>query len=303
MLVVIICCVFLCTMDSFETYIRLMRLVLSGLSNVSFYFDNIFVYGTSWKEHMDSLAAVLSRLKEYNLTVRPSKCKIGFPSIKYLGFSIDGTYLMPQYNKVEALLGIKPPTSKKLLRSFLGIISFYRKFIPNASSLTSSLSDLLRKGVKEPLLWTSDHQDKFDKLKSSLSTRPILKLPDISQPFVLRTDASGTGLGAVLLQYQDGSPFPVAYASRKLLDRETRYSTIERECLAMIFGIKKFNYYLMGKEFILETDHKPLVYLNNVKTSNDRLLRWSLNLQSYRYRIVYIAGKDNIGADFLSRTL
>lgn len=186
------------------------------------------------------------RLREHHLTVRPCKCSIGCSSIQYLGFFVDGKHIQPQFDKVEALLKVKPPNTKKTLRSFLGMISFYRMFIPKASSLTSSLSDLLRKGVKEPLEWTSLHQEKFEQLKISLSTNPILKLPNVTKPFVLRTDASNEGLGAVLLQYDDGFPFPVAYASRKLLDREKRYSTIERECLAIMFGVQKFNYYLMG---------------------------------------------------------
>lgn len=215
---------------------------------------------------------------------------------------MDGKCLQPQYDKVEAILKVAPPKSKKLLRSFMGIISFYRMFIPHASSLSSPLSDLLRKGVREPLPWTSEHQSCFEKLKTSLACKPVLRLPDIALPFVLRTDASDSGLGAVLLQYHDGVPFPVAYSSKKILDREKRYSTIERECLAIIFGVQRFKYYLLGQEFILETDHKPLVYLNELKASNSRLMRWALYMQSYRYRIVHIAGSDNVGADFLSRT-
>ncbi|KAK3880810.1 hypothetical protein Pcinc_014731 [Petrolisthes cinctipes] len=116
------------------------------------------------------------------------------------------------------------------------------------------------------------------------------------------TDASQHGLGAVLLQYFDGQPHPVAYASRKLLDRERKYSTIEREALAIVFGVAKFDYYLRGKEFILETDHKPLVYLKTSKCSNDRLMRWALRLQDYPFRVVHIAGRDNVGADLLSRS-
>ena len=136
---------------------------------------------------------------------------------------------------------------------------------------------------------------------NSNTTDPVLKLPDINIPFILRTDASDCGLGAVLLQYVDDAPFPVAYASRKLLDREKKYSTVERECLAILFGVNRFQYYLMGKEFLLEVDHKPLVWMNSAKSRNSRLVRWSLNLQSFRFRIVHIAGKDNVGADLLSR--
>ena len=283
------------------TYIRLMRIVLSGLDGVSFYFDNIFVYGTTWDEHIVALRSVFYRLREHGLTARPSKCRFGFGSIQYLGFIVDGKTLRPQHHKVAAISSVNPPSTKKLLRSFLGMISFYRNFIPQASSYTSCLSDLLKKDVPEPLVWTDQHQASFQHLKSVLQSEPILQLPDSSRPFVLRTDASNLGLGAVLLQYVGSCPHPVAYASRKLLDRERRYSTIEKECLAIGFGIGHFDYYLKGKEFILEVDHKPLVFLSQIRATNDKLLRWALKLQDYRFRIVHIPGKHNVGADFLSR--
>ena len=194
-----------------------------------------------------------------------------------------------------------PPVTKKLLRGFLGLVSFYKMFIPQASELTGPLSDLLKKSVHEPLLWIEDLRSRFELLKQALSSSPVLRLPDASQTFVLRTDASNHGLGAVLLQYHENRPHPIAYASRKLLDRERRYSTIERECLAIVFGVNKFDFFLRGKEFFLEVDHKPLVYLEKFKGRNDRVLRWALGLQPYKYRVVHIAGSDNIGADLLSR--
>ena len=105
----------------------------------------------------------------------------------------------------------------------------------------------------------------------------------------------------MLLQYDGETPFPIKYASRKLLDREKKYSTIERECLAVVFGVSKFRYYLIGTEFYLEVDHRPLVYLNKVKDSNNRLMRWALLLQPYKFSIIYIPGRENVGADLLSR--
>ncbi|XP_050703984.1 uncharacterized protein LOC126989430 isoform X2 [Eriocheir sinensis] len=284
------------------TYIRLMRLVLAGLEGVTFYFDNIFIFGSTWGKHLDALNSVLIRLRQHGLTARPSKCRFGFGSIEYLGFIVDGNTLRPQENKVSAISSIPPPSNKKLLRSFLGMISFYRMFIPDAASYTSSLSDLLRKGVPEPLVWTEELQVCFERLKTALHSDPVLRLPDQTRPFVLRTDASNQALGAVLLQFHQDCPHPVAYGSRKLLDRERRYSTIERECLAVVSGIRHFDYYLRGKEFVLEVDHKPLVYLTHFKGGNDRLLRWALCLQGYRFRVVHIAGENNIGGDLLSRS-
>lgn len=134
-----------------------------------------------------------------------------------------------------------------------------------------------------------------------LSAKPILRSPDLEQPFVLRTDASSTSLGAVLLQRHDGVAHPVAYASRKLLPREARYSTIEREGLALVWAIQKFHVFLYGKCFLLQTDHEPISYINSAKHVNNRVLRWSLLIIEYDFTTEYIKGSDNIGADYLSR--
>ena len=136
-----------------------------------------------------------------------------------------------------------------------------------------------------------------------MSSEPVLKLPDISKPFVVRSDSSGVAVGAVLLQYHNDDPFPVAYASRKLSSSEVKFSTVERECLAIVFAVQKFSVYLLGKPFLLEVDHRPLVYLSKMKNLNSRLARWSLCLQPYSYTIVYVPGAENVGADFLSRSL
>ncbi|XP_076044813.1 uncharacterized protein LOC143027412 [Oratosquilla oratoria] len=276
------------------TYIRLIRLVLADLPNVCFYFNNIFIFSKSWDEHLEAPRRVFERLWDHHLTVKPSKCRFGVSSIQYLGFILDGTSLRPHHDKIEAITRMPPPTSKKLLRTFLSLISFYKLFIPQASDYTGPLSDLLRKTSPEPLPWTEDLLDRFCHLKVATSSQPVLRLPDPNVTFILRTDTSLYGLGAVLLQYQNECPRPVAYASRKLLDREMRYSTIDRECLAVVFSISRFDYYLRGKEFVLEVDHKPLLYLATFKGKNDHLLRWALALQAYKFRVVHIAEKDNL---------
>jgi hypothetical protein len=128
-----------------------------------------------------------------------------------------------------------------------------------------------------------------------------MRLPDLSEPFVLQTDASNQGLGAILLQEVEGVKHPIMFASRKLLPREQNYSTIERECLAIVWGIQKFQVYLYGRQFVLETDHQPLQYLHRTKFENGRLMRWALALQPYRFVIHAIKGSENVGADYLSR--
>jgi len=193
------------------------------------------------------------------------------------------------------------PNTKKELRSFLGTVGFYRKFIPNFSDTAAPLNDMLKKLSSNKLKWSDVQIDSFQSLKAKLSNNPVLCLPDYKKTFYLRTDASDNGLGAVLLQDVNDMKMPIAYASRKLLERERNYATIEKECLAIIWAVDKFKNYLFGKEFVLQTDQQPLTYLRNMKNSNGRLMRWSLILQCYSYRIEYIKGNDNIGADLLSR--
>ena len=148
--------------------------------------------------------------------------------------------------------------------------------------------------------WEDCHDRSFQTLKTRLTSYPVLRLPDLDIPFILQTDASDIGVGAVLLQESEGVKFPIAFASKKLLPREKNYSVIEKECLAIVWSVEKFRRYLFGAEFILETDHEPLRYLQTAKTLNPRIMRWALKLQPYQFRIVAIRGRDNVGADCLS---
>ena len=151
--------------------------------------------------------------------------------------------------------------------------------------------------------WGEDEEQAFLALKSSLAKPPILHLPDESKMFKLKVDASDTGLGAVLMQEHDGEDFPVAYGSRKLLPRECRYATIEKECLAIVWAIRKFEYYLYGRVFEVHTDHKPLTYMQAKKMTNKRIMRWCMSLQEHRFRLVSIKGKENVAANAMSRLL
>ena len=163
------------------------------------------------------------------------------------------------------------------------------------------LTDLTKKGQPNLVQWNEIHEKAFQNLKGMLTHDPVLKIADFTKPFWIQTDASDTGIGAVLLQDYDGEKFPVAYASKKLLSRERAYSVIERECLALVWAIKKFQTYLYGQEFVLQTDHQPLVYLDKCKVSNSRIMRWALFLQNYRFQIRAIKGSENVIADYLSR--
>ena len=283
------------------TFIRLMRKVTNGLSHTDCYFDNLLVHNSNWSEHLQDLRSLLDRLRQHGLTVGMSKCHFGYPKIKYLGVMLGKNTIEPLEEKVNAVNLMPLPQNKKELRSFLGTISFYRKFIPNCSDIASPLNSMLRKHSSNKLVWGDLQISCFNTLKSKLVDGPILCLPNHSLPFYLRTDASDNGVGAVILQEHNGTKMPVAYASRKLLDRESNYSTIEKECLAIVWAVEKFKNYIYGKEFVLQTDQQPLVYLRNMRNSNGRLMRWALTLQSYSFRIEYIKGTENVGADILSR--
>ena len=134
-----------------------------------------------------------------------------------------------------------------------------------------------------------------------LTKEPVLRLPDPGKTYFLQTDASDSGIGAVLMQEHDGKLFPVCYGSKKLSSAERNYSTIEKECLAIVWGFKRFHLYLYGVPFMLQTDHEPLKYMNSAKFANGRLIRWAMFLQSYNFRVEAIKGSENVGADYLSR--
>ena len=291
--------------NSGATFCRLMRIILSNFPNVDSFVDDMWIFTETWKDHMTSLRQVLDRLRSAKLTPKPSKCMIGYDSIVCLGHNIVGQTVRPQEDKIQAIRDAPRPSTKRQIKSFLGLAGFYRRFIPNFTSIASPLTDLTKKNRPNSIKVWQDHNERaFQTLKNRLTSSPILRLPvfEEGKPFVLRTDASDIGLGAVLLQDFEGEGrLPIAYASKKLLPRERNYSVIEKECLGITWGVEKFRKYLYGVEFLLETDHKPLSYMQTAKVLNLRIMRWAMKLQPYRFRIVAIRGRDNLGADYLSR--
>ncbi|KAL8601066.1 hypothetical protein ACOMHN_040767 [Nucella lapillus] len=284
-------------------FTRMMRKLLKGLKGVENFMDDILIASETWEEHMSQLAEVLLRLRRANLTARPTKCQIGYPDLEFLGFVVGENTKQPEKSKIERMLSSARPKSKTEVRSLLGLIGFYREFVPNFAAITSPLSDLTKKGQPPVVQWTEAAEKALKTVKERLGTYPILKLPDMSKQFTLRTDASGVGLGAVLLQEYDGQKFPVKYASRKLSKCEQGYATVETECLAVVWGVQKFQKYLYGNQFTIETDHQPLTFLQEARSKNSRVLRWAMALQPYRYHIDYIPGRENVGADYLSRVM
>ena len=283
------------------TFNRLMRIVLGRMEGVHHFLDDILICSDTWVQHLNILREVLVKLQQAGLTAKPSKCHLGMETLEYLGHVLGRDCLGPMSSLVEKIQDAPRPRTKKELRSFLGLSGYYRKFIPHYATLATPLTDLTKKNTPNQLVWTQDQERAFQTLKDLMSKEPILLLPDVTQEFILCTDASSVGLGAVLLQEQQDYMKPIAYVSRKLLPREKRYAVVEKECLAIVWGIKKFSTYLYGVPFVLETDHKPLAYLHQSKHLNPRLMRWALMLQPYEIHIKVIKGSSNVGADYLSR--
>ena len=184
----------------------------------------------------------------------------------------------------------------------MGLSGYYRRFIPRYSSISTPLTDLTKKSLPFKVQWTRQCEEAFIKLKQCLCTAPVLTNPDFEKTFFLQTDASNVGISAILSQKDsEGQDHPIAYYSRKLLPRETRYSTVEKECLAVKIGVQAFKVYLLGKPFVIETDHRALVWLDRLKDSNSRLARWSLALQPFKFEVTHRPGSQNGNADGLLR--
>lgn len=280
---------------------RMMRQVLQGIPHVEVFVDDVLVHTSSFAEHLATLDQVFSRLREYHLTVKPSKCDLVRSSVDYLGHTVGEGVCSCQGSKIRQVRDAPRPTTKKQVRSFLGLAGYYSQFIPQYAAVALPLYDLLKKHAPNKVTWGSEQEEAFKTLKSHLTKDPILQLPDHSKPFILRTDASQAAVGAVLLQERDGGVFPIAYHSRTLKGAELRYSTVEKELAGVIDGVKKFYFYLYGAPFIIETDHLPLTSLHTSKNANQRLMRWAMYLQQFSFTVRYIKGRDNVGADWLSR--
>lgn len=284
------------------TFQRLLdRIISPELEPRAFvYLDDIVVLGTTLKEHVETLTEVLRRLQEAKLRVNPDKCQILQKEIKYLGHVVNQLGIHTDPEKVRAIAEIKAPRDVKEMRRFLGMTSWYRRFIPSFATTTQALTKLLKK--KQNWVWGSDQIQAFEKLKEQLTTAPILAPPDFEKPFTLQTDASNEGLGVVLTQTIDNREKVIAYASRTLNPAEKNYSTTEKECLAVVWGIQKMRMYLEGYRFLVITDHQSLKWLKNIQSPAGRIARWNLYLQQFDFEIQYRKGNQNVLADALSRS-
>lgn len=287
--------------NSPSTFQRVMDNVLKDLQNniCLVYLDDIIVYGTSLQEMMVNLEKVFQRLRESNFKIQLDKSEFLKLETEFLGHVVCREGVKPNPNKIKAIENYPLPKSTTEIKRFLGLLGYYRKFIPDFARLTKPLTQCLKKGSKITL--DQNYINCFEHCKTLLTNDPILQYPDFTKEFILTTDASNVAIGAVLSQGNIGSDKPIAYASRTLNSSELNYSTIEKELLAIVFATKYFRPYLFGRKFKIITDHKPLQWVMNLKEPNSRLTRWRLKLSEYDFTVVYKQGKHNTNADALSR--
>ena len=256
------------------------------------------------EEHLKVHDDVLSRLDNHGIKANRSKCYFMVSSVTYLGHRIDAEGIHPTQEQVEAILNAKTPGNVSELRTFIGIVTYYCRFIPNMSTRFAPLYNLLRDDVEWS--WTAECEQAIKDIKNLLASDQILAHYDPKKPIILVCDASPFGVGAVLSHMVDGVERPVAYASRTLTSAEKNYSQVEREALAIVFGVIKFSKFLYGRKFTLLTDHETLTVIFGPKRgipslAAARLQRWALILMAHQYDIIYRKSADHANADVLSR--
>ena len=290
---------------------ELMSIVLNGCNAFAIaYLDDILIFSTTFEEHLFHLNTIFGRLRQHGLKLKLKKCSFLQTETTYLGFVIDEDGIKPDQNKVED--GIKPdqnkveairalpvPTCVKEVRSFVGMCSYYRRFIPNFSKIAEPIIDLTKKYAH--FKWADVHQKAFDFIKESLTSVPLLAYPDPNVPYILYTDASDTCIGSFLTQTCEGEEKPIYYLSHKLSRSQCKWSTVEKEAYAIHFSLQKLDYCLHNAEFVIKTDHKPLKYLLESPMQNRKIQLWALSMAGYNCKIEYIEGTTNTCADLLSR--
>ena len=255
------------------TFQRLMERCMGelNLKECMIFLDDILVFSQSFEEHLERLDAVFSRLKQHGLKLKPSKCEFFKTKVTYLGHVVSESGVETDPDKINALATWPEPDNVKALRSFLGFTGYYRRFIKDYAKIVKPLNDLLvghptqkpvskkKKKLSVPWEWGVAQQSAFNTLKEKLSSPPILAYADFSKPFLLNTDASSDGLGAVLYQVQDGQEKVIAYASRGLRNSERHYPAHKLEFLSLKWSVtEKFHDYLYGNQFEVRTDNNPL---------------------------------------------
>ena len=291
-----------------QTFQRYMDNIFRDLDFVFVYIDDILIFSDDAESHIKHLELVFSRLNNYNLKISIEKCVFCVPDITFLGHKIDKNGILPSAEKTSAILEYPKPTDYSSLRRFVGMVNFYRRFVPNFANLADPIFDLLGSTNQKnhQLIWTESAEHSFDEVKKSLAKATVLNHIDkTGQIYHLVTDASNLAIGAALHQIVDGEPKPIGFYSKKLSSTQKTYSAFDRELLAAYLAVLHFKHLIEGREVHLFTDHNPLVkaFYSQTPAKSDRQQRHLTIISEYISEIEYIRGSDNIVADALSRSV
>lgn len=278
------------------------EVVLRGLAGhvCEVFIDDIVIYGEDLASFERNLRAVFDRLLVHGMRLKAAKCTFGLSQVEYLGHVVSGSGISLSMDRKQAVVAMVAPTNTAGVRSFVGIANYFRAFIRDFATIVKPLTQLCSTKVK--FAWTAECQAAFAAIKSAIIAAPMLAHLDYTKEIVVRTDASVVGLGGVLLQRgDDGVEIPVAFVSKAFSPAEARWSTIEQEAYAVFYCVLALSHHLLGHSFIIETDHRNLLYLD--QATAPKVIRWKLRLQEYNFEIRHIAGRDNLVADGLSRCL
>lgn len=279
---------------------EVMSHVLEGYRNfTTAYLDDILIFSSTLEEHLKHIDLVFERLRSHGLKLKLKKCSFLKTETNYLGFVINTDGIKPDQKKVEAIRSLPSPTCVKEVRSFIGMCSYYRRFIPNFSKIAEPIITLTKKHAH--FKWSEGHQQAFDYLKDSLTVVPLLSYPNPNLPYVLYCDASDTCIGSCLTQMCDGEEKPIYYLSHKLSKSQCSWSTVVKEAYSIHYSLQKLDFYLHNAEFVIKTDHAPLKYLLNSPMQNKKIQLWALTMSGYNCTVEYIPGTTNTCADLLSR--
>ena len=270
------------------------------LASTCTYIDDVLVFSDSWEDHLVHVQQVLEALKEAGLTAKPSKCVWGARSLSYLGHMVGVGYVLVPEARVREIKEYRRPVTKRDLRVFLGTVGYYRRFVPGFAGTAGSLFTALKKGSPDRLCWSDDMSNAYQYLSNTLCSSSVLCLPRPSDNFTLYTDASYGGIGAVLSMVRGGEERPIGFYSKQLSPAEQNYAASEIECLVVVKSIGNFAIHLIGRPFTVVTDHRALTALQTSRKLNGRLMRWTLTLQDYTFKIVHRVGSQHQNADGLS---
>lgn len=284
-----------------EIFQKIMEQTLSGCDGVINFIDDIVIYASSLELHNQRLEKVLNRLHKFNVTLNRDTCKFGAPAIEFLGHHLSVSGIKPLNDHLVAIEEFRQPNSVEEVRSFLGLVNYVGKFIPNLATTSEPLRQLTKKDTV--FEWGPSQQKAFDQLKPNLTAHSTLGYYNVRDRTQVIADASPVGLGAVLIQFKGSDPRIISYANRSLTAPERNYAQTEKEALALVWAVERYHYFLFGRSFELVTDHKALETLFSPKSKPcARIERWVMRLMSYKFNVIYKPGKTNI-ADPLSRLI